>query len=175
MDAWVPRFARRGVLLGMSVGIPALSFLRSGPPATDPALSGAGWRELALPAGMVIRTDPLAGWEALDAMVAAIQEPVPDPPPDGLAAPEQQPATGPATRGCRFKIYGLVDEGDRVLYLFLDTEKGRWFRLEPGATDMVSMAALSNPAAGGGLVLHDLVRDCGYRIRRNQLEPLCAK
>ncbi|MGC9450131.1 MAG: hypothetical protein ACP5I4_01675 [Oceanipulchritudo sp.] len=157
----------------VTAGLPVLGFwllLHERVRSQDHA-PGPGWAMLALPVALARKSDWLAGWQALAC------PPAESPPPPGEEK-AVDPSAGPPGRNrpepFRVRFFGEVRQGGDPLYLFFDTEQGRWFRLRAGERDPGAGVALLHDPTGG----NPLVRDHGngrlYRIEpgRHQLLPV---
>lgn len=168
--------AWEGVLLCGFWLVPiALLLARWHPPeAARPAAAEAGppaYAWLSLPAPFDPGKGSLRGWTALAGPViahdaaAAMAAGPPPPGPDPLP---------PADTPFRLQLHGEVGAGTDTMYLFLDTETGRWVRLTPGQTDFT--CALAIPPADGNTVpvVVDLRDGRLYHIRKGpyRLEKL---
>ena len=145
----------RAMSISLSVGLPVL-LLHEPDPATPPR----GIPFLALPAGLGVAPDPLAGWERFP---SAPEDPACGPVASGQEPTRETEKAALPERILAIELFGHVNEGSREVFCFHDRESNRWFRLSAGETDPETMVTLLG-GSGGGPVLLDLLTGHGYRI-----------
>jgi hypothetical protein len=107
-----------GLLAGMILAAPA------------PDSSPAGWAHLSLPASMVIREDPMAGWCVFRRAIVKVEMPDESP---GMSVPAGHDFEIPLEKEApRFEIVGVLNAPDDKMYCFFDTNTRRWFWLAGG-------------------------------------------
>ncbi|MEX0331318.1 MAG: hypothetical protein AB3N64_07855 [Puniceicoccaceae bacterium] len=129
-----------------------------------------GIQFLSLPMDLGMQSNPLKGWECLSIHKPIAESEFPRVP-KGLNPVSDPPPS--ATPLLPVELFGHVNEGDRLVFCFLDKRSSRWFRLAAGGTDTVAQVALLRESNDSWPLLVDLSTGRQYRMNpgRRVLSP----
>ncbi|MFO7723995.1 MAG: hypothetical protein R6V45_00480, partial [Oceanipulchritudo sp.] len=158
------------VFWGVPVILPVILYWNIRDSRADPEpLPDGGIPWLALPLEITGRPSPTSRWRGLQQRHPLKTDSPPALPQRREEAPVPVARTAASSGGSfRIRMHGHLGEGLDKVYLFFDTDSGRWFRLMTGEVDREAGVALRLSDKTEGVKLVDLDGGREYAVREGE-------